>query len=119
MYTQTDLKELVDKAIFNLSFNSEAEKLVDPVKYVLSIGGKRLRPVLALMSCNLFNDKIDDAVIPALGLEVFHNYTLVHDDIMDQAPLRRNFPTVHNKWNLNQAQLSGAVMAFIANDCFL
>ncbi len=119
MYTQTDLKELVDKAIFNLSFNSEAEKLVDPVKYVLSIGGKRLRPVLALMSCNLFNDKIDDAVIPALGLEVFHNYTLVHDDIMDQAPLRRNFPTVHNKWNLNQALLSGDVMAFIANDCFL
>jgi geranylgeranyl diphosphate synthase type II len=119
MYNHTELKELVDKAIINLSYNSEAERLVDPVKYVLSIGGKRIRPVLALMACNLFNDKIDDAVMPATGLEVFHNFTLVHDDIMDQASVRRNLPTVHSKWNLNQAVLSGDVMAFIANDCFL
>jgi geranylgeranyl diphosphate synthase, type II len=119
MYSQTELKELVDKAIVNLSYNTEAEKLIDPVRYVLSIGGKRLRPVLALMSCNLFTDKINDAVMPATGLEVFHNFTLVHDDIMDKAPLRRNFPTVHNKWNLNQAVLSGDVMAFFSNDCFL
>ena len=119
MYTQADLKKLVNKAILNLSYNEEAEKLNDPVKYILSIGGKRLRPVLALMACNLYNDKIDDAVIPAMGLEVFHNFTLVHDDIMDHAPVRRNLPTVHSKWNLNQAVLSGDVMAFIANDCFL
>ena len=119
MYTQADLKKLVNKAILNLSYNEEAEKLNDPVKYILSIGGKRLRPVLALMACNLFNDKIDEAVIPAMGLEVFHNFTLVHDDIMDHAPVRRNLPTVHSKWNLNQAVLSGDVMAFIANDCFL
>jgi geranylgeranyl diphosphate synthase type II len=119
MYTQTDLKKLVNKAILNLSYNEEAEKLNDPVKYILSIGGKRLRPVLALMACNLFNDKIDEAVIPAMGLEVFHNFTLVHDDIMDHAPVRRNLPTVHSKWNLNQAVLSGDVMAFIANECFL
>jgi geranylgeranyl diphosphate synthase type II len=71
------------------------------------------------MACNLFNDKIDEAVIPAMGLEVFHNFTLVHDDIMDHAPVRRNLPTVHSKWNLNQAVLSGDVMAFIANECFL
>ena len=71
------------------------------------------------MACNLFSDKIDEAIMPATGLEVFHNFTLVHDDIMDQAPVRRNFPTVHNKWNINQAVLSGDVMAFIANDCFL
>ena len=83
------------------------------------IGGKRLRPVLALLACNLVHDKIEDAVMPATGLEVFHNFTLVHDDIMDQAPVRRNLPTVHNKWNVNQAILSGDVMAFIANDCFL
>jgi geranylgeranyl diphosphate synthase type II len=119
MYTQSDLKKLVNKAILNLSYNEEAEKLNDPVKYILSIGGKRLRPVLALMACNLYNDKIDEAVIPAMGLEVFHNFTLVHDDIMDHAPVRRNLPTVHSKWNLNQAVLSGDVMAFIANDCFL
>ena len=119
MYTQADLKKLVNKAILNLSYNEEAEKLNDPVKYILSIGGKRLRPVLALMACNLYDDKIDEAVIPATGLEVFHNFTLIHDDIMDHAPVRRNFPTVHSKWNLNQAVLSGDVMAFIANECFL
>jgi geranylgeranyl diphosphate synthase type II len=119
MYNHAELKNLVDKAILNLSYNTEAEKLIDPVKYVLSIGGKRLRPVLSLMACNLFSDKIDEAVMPATGIEVFHNFTLVHDDIMDQAPVRRNFPTVHSKWNINQAVLSGDVMAFIANDCFL
>jgi len=119
MYTHIELKDLVDKAIINLSINTEAVNLTDPIKYVLSIGGKRLRPVLALMACNLFSDKIDHAVMPAIGLEIFHNFTLVHDDIMDQASVRRNFPTVHSKWNINQAVLSGDVMAFIANDCFL
>jgi geranylgeranyl diphosphate synthase, type II len=119
MYNQEELKNLVDKAIINISYNSEAKRLIDPVEYILSIGGKRLRPVLALMACNLYSDKIDEAIMPATGIEVFHNFTLVHDDIMDQAPLRRNFPTVHKKWDINQAVLSGDVMAFIANDCFL
>jgi len=119
MYSQSELKKLVNKAIQNLDYNEEAEKLNEPVKYILSIGGKRLRPVLALMACNLFSDQIDDAIMPATGLEVFHNFTLVHDDIMDHAPVRRNLPTVHSKWNLNQAVLSGDVMAFIANECFL
>lgn len=119
MYSQAELKELVEKAIINLSFPAEAEKLTDPVKYILSIGGKRLRPVLALMTCNLFKDKIDEAIMPATGLEIFHNFTLVHDDIMDNASVRRSFPTVHVKWNLNQAVLSGDVMAFIANECIL
>jgi geranylgeranyl diphosphate synthase type II len=119
MYNQTDLRNLVDKAIINLTNNREAERLIDPIKYVLSIGGKRLRPVLSLLACNLFNDQIDEAVMPAAGIEVFHNFTLVHDDIIDQAPVRRSFPTVHSKWNVNQAILSGDVMAFIANECFL
>lgn len=119
MYSQQDLKNLVDRAIVSLSYNLEAERLIDPVKFVLSIGGKRVRPVLVLLACNLFNDKIEEAVMPATGLEVFHNFTLVHDDIIDQATVRRNFPTVHSKWNVNQAILSGDVMAFIANDCFL
>ena len=119
MYNQDELKNLVDKAIINLPYNVESGKLIDPVKYILSIGGKRLRPILCLMSCNLFSDKIDEAILPAAGIEVFHNFTLVHDDIMDKALLRRNFPTVHSKWDINQAVLSGDVMAFIANECFL
>jgi geranylgeranyl diphosphate synthase, type II len=119
MYNQSGLKEVVDRALINLSYNSEAQKLIDPVRHVLSKGGKRLRPVLALMSCNLFTDKIDDAIMPAIGLEVFHNFTLVHDDIMDQAPVRRGLPTVHQKWNTSQAILSGDVMAFVANECIL
>jgi len=119
MYSQPELKELVEKTIVNLTYNDEAEKLTSPVRYILSIGGKRIRPVIALMSCNLFSDQIDDAILPAAGIEVFHNFTLVHDDIMDQASVRRNLPTVHAKWNSNQAILSGDVMAFIANDCIL
>lgn len=119
MYNQSELRKIVDKAIVNLTYNEEAEKLIDPVKYILSMGGKRLRPVLSLMSLNLFSDHIDDGIMAATGLEIFHNFTLVHDDIMDQAPVRRNFPTVHTKWNINQAVLSGDVMAFIANECFL
>ena len=119
MYNQSGLKQIIDKALTNLSYNTESERLIDPVKYVLSIGGKRLRPVLALMSCNLFNDKIEDAIIPVAGLEVFHNFTLVHDDIMDKALVRRSFATLHQKWNVNQAILSGDVMTFITNDCFL
>jgi geranylgeranyl diphosphate synthase type II len=119
MYNQSELKEIVDKALINLSYNTEANKLIDPVKYVLSKGGKRLRPVIALMSCNLFTDKIDEAIMPAIGIEVFHNFTLVHDDIMDQAQVRRGLPTVHQKWNINQAILSGDVMAFVANECLL
>ncbi|MGA1978851.1 MAG: polyprenyl synthetase family protein [Bacteroidales bacterium] len=119
MYNYSELKEIVDRALINLAYNTEAAKLVDPVKYILSIGGKRLRPVMALMACNLFSDKIDDALMPAVGLEIFHNFTLVHDDIMDKAAVRRGFPTVHTKWDSDQAILSGDVMAFIANECIL
>ena len=119
MYTHSELRKIVDRAIINLSYNAEAERLIDPVKYVLSMGGKRIRPVICLMSLNLFSDHIDDGIMPATGIEVFHNFTLVHDDIMDKAPVRRNLPTVHSKWNVNQAVLSGDVMAFIANECIL
>ncbi|NSW93150.1 MAG: polyprenyl synthetase family protein [Bacteroidales bacterium] len=119
MYNQSALKKIIDKALVNLAYNAEAEKLMEPVRYVLSMGGKRIRPVLALMTCNLFSDKIDDAVIPVTGLEIFHNFTLVHDDIMDQALMRRNMQTVHSKWNVNQAILSGDVMPFISYECLL
>ncbi|HQG75896.1 MAG TPA: polyprenyl synthetase family protein [Bacteroidales bacterium] len=119
MFDQSALKEIVNNAIINLSFDIGSDRLIDPVKYVLSMGGKRMRPVLSLMACNLFSDKIDHAVIPVTGIEIFHNFTLVHDDIMDNARIRRGFPTVHTKWNINQAILSGDVMAFITNECFL
>jgi len=119
MYNRPALKKIIDTSLVNLSYNTESERLTDPVKYVLSIGGKRLRPVLALMVCNLYSDMIDEAVIPVTGLEIFHNFTLVHDDIMDKASVRRGFPTVHSKWSLNQAILSGDIMAFMTNECFL
>jgi geranylgeranyl diphosphate synthase, type II len=119
MYSATQLKELVEKALFAIPSSDEAPRLTEPVRYILSIGGKRLRPILALMACNLFSETVDSAVMPAAGIEVFHNFTLVHDDIMDKAPLRRNLSTVHTKWDLNQAILSGDVMSFAANECFL
>jgi len=118
MYNHTQLKDLVEKALFNLSLPSEASRLAETVRYILSAGGKRLRPVLTLMACNIFTDKIDHAVLPATGIEIFHNFTLVHDDIMDNAPVRRNLPTVHTRWNVNQAILSGDIMVFIATECF-
>lgn len=117
MFTGEYLRDLSDKAITNLAFSPEAEKLFAPVRYILSLGGKRLRPVMCLMACNLFKDKIDEAVMPAVGIEVFHNFTLVHDDIMDQADMRRGSPTVHSRWGLSQALLSGDVMAFVATEC--
>ena len=119
MYNQSELRDIVDKTLINLAFNKQTTGLYDPVKYILSIGGKRIRPVMTLMACNLFTDNISDAIMPAAGMEVFHNFTLVHDDIMDKSVVRRGFPTVHTKWDTNQAILSGDVMAFIANECFL
>ncbi len=85
-------------------------ELYDPIRYIMSLGGKRMRPLLTLMAAYLFSDDWRKAIRPALGVEVFHNFTLMHDDIMDQAPLRRGQPTVHEKWNQNRAILSGDVM---------
>lgn len=89
-------------------------ELYAPVTYSLSMGGKRLRPVLLLMACNLFSDKIEKALPAALALELFHNFTLLHDDIMDKAALRRGKPTVHIKFSENHAILSGDAMAFLS-----
>lgn len=117
MFASDYLREISDKAISTITSSGEAERLYDPVKYILSQGGKRLRPVMCLMACNIFSDKIDEAVMPAVGIEVFHNFTLVHDDIIDNAEIRRGSPTVHAKWGGNQAILSGDVMAFVASEC--
>lgn len=119
MYKYEELKEIVNRAIHNMSYDYEAEKIFEPVKYLMSLGGKRIRPVMTLMACNLFDDKIEKAILPAVGMEVFHNFTLVHDDIMDKSEMRRGSATVHIKWDVNQAILSGDVMAFIANECIM
>ncbi|HRG58925.1 MAG TPA: polyprenyl synthetase family protein [Bacteroidia bacterium] len=96
---------------FNKSLlNKKPASLYDPIKYTLDLGGKRMRPLLTLIACDLFDGNVSDAVKPALGIEIFHNFTLLHDDIMDKAPLRRNQPTVHKKWNADIAILSGDTM---------
>lgn len=95
----------------------EPVNLYNPIKYILEIGGKRLRPILALMICDLFGKDSKKALDVALAIEVFHNFTLVHDDIMDSAPIRRGKETVHKKWDENTAILSGDAMLIIAYQC--
>ncbi len=114
MHTLQSLQQIINQAFLNTGFMREPVKLYEPIAYTLEIGGKRLRPVLVLMSCDLFGGDIIKAVFPALGVEIFHNFTLLHDDIMDNAPLRRGMETVHQKWDANAAILSGDTMFVIA-----
>ncbi|MDP3360292.1 MAG: polyprenyl synthetase family protein [Lutibacter sp.] len=96
----------------------EPANLYEPIHYILQIGGKRLRPVLTLLTCEIFDGNVKLAYNAALAIEVFHNFTLVHDDIMDSAPIRRGFETVHKKWNINTGILSGDAMLIMAYQCF-
>lgn len=115
MYTLQELKDIVTKGLSSLNFNREPSDLYNPLGYMISIGGKRLRPITCLMTYNLFSDRIEKSVLyPAMALEVFHGFTLIHDDIMDKADIRRGQPTVHKKWNNNIAILSGDVMSIMA-----
>ena len=95
----------------------EPINLYEPIHYILQLGGKRLRPVLTLLTCDLFDGDAKKAFDAALAIEVFHNFTLIHDDIMDSAPIRRGKPTVHIKWNENTGILSGDAMMILANQC--
>lgn len=97
-------------ALESLSWDMKPANLYEPAEYILSIGGKRLRPVLTFIGAQLYTDDLSKAVPPALAVEIFHNFSLLHDDIMDDAPLRRGKPTVHEKWNANIGILSGDVM---------
>jgi len=97
-------------------FQKEPSELYEPIRYFLKNGGKRLRPLLTLFGCYLFTDDFDRALKPGIGVEIFHNFTLVHDDIMDKAPIRRGNKTVHEKWDQNIAILSGDTMLFKAYD---
>jgi geranylgeranyl diphosphate synthase type II len=111
----TDLQALINEAIAKLDFPQQPADLYEPISYILTLGGKRLRPALLLMACDLFGGDVESAVQPALAIEVFHNFTLMHDDIMDNAPLRRGQVTVHEKWNANVAILSGDAMMVESN----
>lgn len=120
MYSYDRLKSIVDQyANKYFTFNKEPDGLYQPISYILSLGGKRLRPILTLMSVDLFNGNVEKAIIPALGIEMFHNFTLVHDDIMDKADVRRGQVTVHKKWDENRAILSGDAMLLLANQMML
>jgi geranylgeranyl diphosphate synthase type II len=114
MLTFETARKLINEAIANLDLHRDPGELYEPIRYTLSNGGKRLRPCLIIMAHSLFNDHVSQAIPPALAIELFHNFTLLHDDIMDDSPLRRGKPTVHHKWNRNIAILSGDVMVFIA-----
>jgi geranylgeranyl diphosphate synthase type II len=115
MYSSGDIKELVEKSLKGIQYPEGPSELYAPITYSLSVGGKRIRPILALLSCNLFTDRITDkCILPATGLEIFHCFTLVHDDIMDNADMRRNQPSIHKKWNVNTAILSGDAMCIEA-----
>jgi len=100
------------------TLDKEPKKLYAPIRYILNLGGKRLRPVLTLMACELFDTSYEKALDAALAIEIFHNFSLVHDDIMDDAPLRRGEETVHEKWDINTGILSGDAMLILAYQLF-
>lgn len=109
MYSFKQLQDIINAAVSERTY-PDMPGLYDPITYIMNLDGKRLRPCLVLMGCNLFSENIHEAISPALGVELFHNFTLMHDDIMDNAPLRRGAVTVHRKWDANTAILSGDVM---------
>lgn len=100
----------INKAIDKTTYGKEPVELYEPIRYIMGLGGKRMRPLLTLLTYYIFNEDYSKVMKPALAVEVFHNFSLMHDDIMDNAPLRRGQPTVHAKWNANTAILSGDVM---------
>ena len=114
MMTSEEILRVVNKGLESLAYDRKPASLYEPIRYVLSLGGKRIRPVLMLLSYNLFKEQPEKILMPALGLETYHNYTLLHDDLMDNADVRRGQPTVHKKWDANTAILSGDSMLVLA-----
>lgn len=114
MYEPSELLKLFRNYLDNIDIPAEPSGLYEPVRYALSMGGKRMRPLLLLMAYNVYRDDVENALDAACGMEVFHNYTLLHDDVMDNADKRRGMTTVHVRWNTNTAILSGDAMAFWA-----
>ena len=114
MYHSEDILKKVNEALERLPYDRRPQSLYEPIRYVLSLGGKRIRPVLMLLGYNLFKEDPERIMMQALGLETYHNYTLLHDDLMDNADLRRGHETVHKRWNANTAILSGDSMLVLA-----
>ena len=110
MKNLVDLGEIIENEIGKLIYPESPELLYSPIKYIMDMQAKRIRPILVLMAHQLFDENLDEAISPALSIEMFHNFTLLHDDIMDKAPLRRGMVTVHEKWDDNSAILSGDAM---------
>lgn len=119
MRTIEEYQNLIQSVIEKEIKHRKPTELYEPIYYTLTMGGKRLRPLLTLLSCDIFDGDIHQALYPALGLETFHNFTLLHDDIMDKAPIRRGQPTVYKKWDSNRAILSGDTMMVMAYDFIL
>lgn len=118
MRTISGYKEIIADYIENLQINKKPDELYDPIKYILSLGGKQLRPVLTLFAAEIFGSNYQKAIHAASAIELFHNFSLIHDDIMDDAPLRRGHQTVHEKWNVNTGILSGDAMLILAYQYF-
>lgn len=114
MKTLEELREIIGNSILNIDLNRNPRELYDPISYTLSLGGKRLRPALCLLACDMVGGNVNAALKPAIGIEVFHNFTLLHDDIMDNAEIRRGQQTVHKRWDDNVAILSGDTMMALA-----
>lgn len=108
--TFNEILDILNKEVKQLKFDKKPHTLFDPIEYILSLGGKRVRPALSLMSYNLYKNDVDKIIPAALAIEIFHNFTLLHDDLMDRADMRRGKETVHIKWNDNIAVLSGDAM---------
>jgi len=111
-------QDLITSHFESLTFQKEPNNLYEPIRYILSLGGKRLRPILTLMAAEVFDADVQKAIQAATAVEVFHNFSLIHDDIMDDAPLRRGNETVHEKWNINTGILSGDAMLILAYQFF-
>jgi geranylgeranyl diphosphate synthase, type II len=109
----------ITQQVSQIEYGQQPVELYDPIRYIMSLGGKRLRPLLTVLSAHLFTDDWQKSLKPAAAVEVFHNFSLMHDDIMDKAPIRRGKPTVHEKWNGNIAILSGDVMLVNAYELLL
>lgn len=114
-----EMQQTLEEHIQNLDFQGKPNELYEPIQYLMQLGGKRIRPLLTLLAYNLYQDNFKSILNPATAVEVFHNFTLMHDDIMDKAPIRRGEATVHEKWNENTAILSGDVMLVKAYEMFL
>jgi len=118
MRTISEYQDLISRHFESIKYQKEPYNLYEPIRYILSLGGKRLRPVLTLMATEVFDVDCQKALAAATAVEVFHNFSLIHDDIMDDAPLRRGNETVHEKWNINTGILSGDAMLILAYQYF-